>query len=768
MPDKKNNGSACKPPGFRHVLEAALFFGAIGGLADASYIFTRNPDLIAHFTGGLRFLTASFVLNTLALFLYMVVVFAILRPIALLRKWPLELSLAILYMMAALPGGAIITRNLASMLARESLLVAQVKTLFYFLKYSWVLLPVCWAIGVWLARVRVGTSVNVLFGRLTGVALSATAFMLATPWLQQRYLLSRANRLAEVSSGLENVLITVGLFVLAVALLPVFIRIAIRLARLRGGSVLTILWLVVLIVPYVPPMVFAPPVHGTPPSGASLSGRPSNVILVSMDTTRYDDVGFNGSPIVKTPTLDALAGEGVVFDNAITPMPITGPAHLSMLTGLQPDPNVGHGVKSNGIPLPKDVPTLATLLDAAGYRTGAVIGGFPLSRQASGIERGFHYFNDVFDEGLRARFLPDQVWYLTPMKIVKKAFRIKEGLPHGARKSADVVTDQALDWLEKNADKPFFLFVHYFDPHYLYAPKKPFDTMYMPGYDGLYRDKALAYVDLVKEIGSFTEEDFAYYRALYRGDISFVDNEFKRIVDWGDQNNLWENTLLIIVSDHGEGFEHDYYFNHTDRVYDQLIHVPMVIVDPEAGAKGQRVATPVNVSDIYFTVLDFLKVQSPRTVEAMHEGVFGVKSGWDHNLIGLIPGANSGTSEGQGGGWEFVPSQSYSFSAPGELSLGRFFSFRFQDWALIYGPDAQPSLPEYQYFDLIMDPEEMNDIYPGIVRSERKTPDVPEALKLWASMQGSADVSALSPEAYAQLKALGYVQEGGGAQSGAD
>jgi len=762
------NGTEAKLPGFQHMLEAALFIGVIGGISDVSYIFTRSPDIVADLWLGLRFVNAGIFLTTVTMGVYLLLVLLVIRPITRSRKWTQEASLTFLYTLALLPGALIVGKTYAQSMASSSVLVEDVKVLFYFLKYIWIILPICWGMGFWLARMRVTTPPLVLYARFSALIFAVSIFLVMTPYVQQMYLLKQANVYSELGSRVENYLITVGVFALALLIWPLANLLAVKISKERRGALLAIVWVLFMVVPYIPALNAAGRLVGSRPSGAELSGRASNVILVSLDTVRYDDVGFNGSEVVETPTLDALASESIIYDRAITPMPMTGPAHISMLTGLQPDSESGHGVKSNGVVLADDVPTLGTILDESGYSTGAIIGGFPLARRASGIQRGFHYFHDDFQKGLRSRFLPDQVWFLTVAKIFRKVFDIREGLPHGRTKTADDVTDQALGWLEGNSEDPFFLFVHYFDAHWLYAPPPPYDTMYMPEYDGMYKGVALSAGQLQEELGRFEQADFDYMRALYRGEISFIDNELGRLIDWGNAEgrNLWDNTLLIVVSDHGESFEHEYYFNHTDRVYDQLIHIPMIVRSPDEAVNGGRNRTDalVNVSDIFYTVLDFLEVDTPESTEAMHAGILGTNSAWDHNLLDFsLNGSAEGTVET---GWSFIPSQSYSFSAPGEASLGRFFTFRFPDWKLIYGPDAEPYLPLYQYFDLANDPEETRNIYGETDWTAYELPDIPGILASWTALQ-AASAEVMDPQVRAELKALGYIQEGAVAVPGA-
>ncbi|MCX6647518.1 MAG: AmmeMemoRadiSam system radical SAM enzyme [bacterium] len=749
MDQEIKTASGTKLPGILHIIEASLFFGAIGGLADVSYLLTRYPTVSADIPATLRFITAAFLLTSVAMFIFLAIFLAIVIPIAKSKKWNLELSLATLYASAALPASIILTRNIAKLVAEESILVTELRILIYFLKYIWIVIPLCWAIGVWLAGIRVRFERYKLFYRVSAIVLSAGFYLIASISVQQNLLLARANVESQVSAGIENSIITVLIFVVAIILLPILNFIFSFAGKFRNGIALKIFWVLFLIVPFIPPLIIGQSLAGTDLSVVGISEHPYNVILVSLDTVRYDDVGFNGSEIVKTPNLDAVAAESYIFDNAIVPFPMTGPSHISMFTGLQPDSETGHGVKSNGVPLADGIPTLATILNENGYNTGAIIGSSILSRQSCGLERGFNYYNDIFNTSFRARFLPDQIWLLTVSKIFRRLFNIKEGIPQGLTKTADVVTDQAIDWLENNSSDPFFLFVHYYDAHYGYAPPPPFDTMYMPDYHGPFRDNLPDYNTLTQELDTLTDDDIEYFHSLYRGEISFIDQEMKRLLDWGDSNGIWDNTMLIIVSDHGESFEHDYLFSHTDRVYDQLIHVPLIIRYPNPnsasftpGNGGPRIPWLVNVSDIYATVLNYVGIESPREIGDMNANAPGVVENWDHDLIGLSGVEVDEYSTSVAGqeviikqepGWNYVASQAYLFDNPNlpELSMGRFFSFRGPNWHLIYGPEAEPTLPMFQFFNLKSDPEEMNNIYPDHGLSTPGWPGIQSELELW-------------------------------------
>lgn len=759
-----NSGNDFQSPGFRYVLEACAIFGAIGGLADVSCIVSRNPDLSAEFMQALRFFHFGAFLTSIAFLIPISLVFVLTTIFSSRKKLSLVLFLSILYFAGIFIAGLIIIRSFAHLVAKEGVLVEQVNYLFYFLKYLLILVPVSWAAAFWMAQVRVRVPGQLLIARLASFGISSVFYLALTPNFQLDYILGVANQYSKVSAGSESAIITLSIFSGSLLMLGLSWWLFPKVIQAIGSKIFLILWFLFLIFPYIPPIVSRSPVFIQPHSGKEPSGKKHNVILVSLDTVRYDDTGLSGNAIVKTPNLDKIVEEGICYDSAITPMPLTGPAHISMFTGLQPDSGTGHGVKSNGILLPSDIPTLASILNEKGYQTAAIIGGFPLARVSCGLDRGFNYYHDVFNESIRARFLPDQIWNLTISKIVRRLFHVAPYVPHGLTKSAQKVTDEAIKWLENNSDKPFFLFVHYFDAHYPYLPPPPYDSMYMPEYNGPYKDRSIEWSKLLSELPNFTKADFDYFRALYRGEISYIDNEFGRLIEWIKNRDLWNNTLLIVVSDHGESFEHDYYFAHSDRVYESLIRVPLIIKEPGEGRKNARVNVLVNVSDIFYTVLASLDVKPPASPSEMHADVIGAKPQWDHNLLGLHADGVINQSDEYAGqsandtGWDFITSQSYSFDAPGELSLGRFFSFRFPDWKLIYGPDAAPRLPEYQYFKLDSDPDETRILDWTKEKDAEAIGLFAEILREWAESQGDLGEFVMDPSVRAQLEALSYIQ----------
>jgi len=279
---------------------------------------------------------------------------------------------------------------------------------------------------------------------------------------------------------------------------------------------------------------------GAPPAAA-----PPNVLLVTIDTLRADHVGAYGYHAGRTETLDRLAREGVLLEDAVVQVPQTRPSHASLLTGLQP---YQHGIRDNfSAPLDASHPTLATLLERQGYATAGFVGAYPVSRD-SGLDRGFDFFDDPFTGapggGLR--------------------------LEQSAR-PAGAVVDAALAWLEKTSDRPFFAWVHVFDPHAPYEPPAPF------------------------------KERFA--SAPYDGEVAYADQQIGRLLDWLDRSGQAARTLVVVTSDHGEGLGEHGEDEHQLFVYDSTLRVPLLLRWPGRLPAGARVAGQFRSVDLVPTLL---------------------------------------------------------------------------------------------------------------------------------------------------------------------
>jgi arylsulfatase A-like enzyme/thioredoxin-like negative regulator of GroEL len=292
-----------------------------------------------------------------------------------------------------------------------------------------------------------------------------------------------------------------------------------------------------------------------------LSGlRGANMLLVTLDTTRADHVGCYGYAGAETPALDALARDGVVFEQCITPTAFTLPSHSSIMTGMYPP---FHGVRVNGGAALADVhSTLAERLAAGGYRCGAFVGAFVLDGRW-GLGQGFDHYDDEFEIG------PDQRLDLVSVQ-----------------RPADQVVDAAVDWLATESDQPFFTWVHLYDPHTPYEPPEPYRSRFEHG--GL--------------------------RTLYDGEIAFADSQVGRLLDWMDTRGLAGDTIVVVVGDHGEGLGSHGESYHGYYIYDYAVRVPLLIRLPISGFAGVRVSAQVRTIDLLPTVLDLLGVQLPEPV----------------------------------------------------------------------------------------------------------------------------------------------------------
>jgi choline-sulfatase len=289
---------------------------------------------------------------------------------------------------------------------------------------------------------------------------------------------------------------------------------------------------------------------------AAGSARP-DVLFITIDTLRADHLGAYGHATAVTPTLDALAARGVRFPTAIAHVPLTGPSHASMLTGLTP---IGHGVRDNGgYVVPAEVKTAAEEFARAGYRTAAFVSGFPLDRRF-GFNRGFATYDDHLPRGNDPRRTP----YV--------------------ERSADATTDAALRWLgaAPASPAPFFLWLHYYDPH---APYEP------PG-------------DLA-----------ARFRAApYDGEVAFVDAQIGRLLRDLEGRGTLARTLILATADHGEGLGEHGEGTHGLFVYDSTLKVPWIMAGPgvRAGAVPSTVARGI---DVLPTLLDHAGLPIPDGLE---------------------------------------------------------------------------------------------------------------------------------------------------------
>ena len=417
-------------------------------------------------------------------------------------------------------------------------------------------------------------------------------------------------------------------------------------------------------------------------------------MVVTFDTTRADHLGPYGhdrvspprSPqgdVAHTPTLDRLAAEGVVFEQAIAPIPITLPSHSSLMTGKVP---FAHGVRDNGLfALGEEQTTLAEILRDNGYRTAAAVGSFPLTAQF-GIGQGFELFDDRvagrYEDLYGDRVFPKDRFFFDE----RRAARVNEAV---------------LPWLEETGAEPFFLWVHYFDPHHPHEPPAPYDQLYA--------------------------------HDPYLGEIAYADESLGTLLYHLERLGVAERTLVVFTADHGEGRgEHDE-STHSLLAYQSTLHVPLIVRGPDIG-KGLRVAQRVGTIDVLPTVLDLLGIAAPADVQG----------------ASLRPFLNGGSPVELSRRALYAETLSPRFTR----QWGELRALYAGDLKYVHGP--RPEL-----FDLATDPDELHDL---MAERPDDAAKLRAELERYLAEHAVADLDAsvaVDDETARRLEALGYLQASG-------
>jgi len=407
-------------------------------------------------------------------------------------------------------------------------------------------------------------------------------------------------------------------------------------------------------------------------SGMAQSRRGApNIILITVDTLRADRLGCYGSKTVTTPAMDSLARDGVVFERALSQVPLTFPSHAAILTGTYP---AYTGVQDfTSPPLGPEFRTLAESLKANGYATGAVVSSFVLDR-SWGVARGFDFYDDAF--------LGTSFFEKDPALVERPA---KESVDH------------ALAWLERTRRRPFFLWLHLYDPHSPYRPPEPFRAQYQG--------------------------------RLYDGEIAYADHELGRLMDWLRSHRLYAGTLVVLVSDHGESLGEHGEREHGFFIYNSTTHVPLIL-KPQNGSflRPSRRTDPVETIAVAPTLLAIAGIRDPIQKQFQAEGLFAGSAGK------FEPMAYSET---------FYPFSSFGWNPLRSLESGRYHYIE---------------APRAEFYDLQSDPEEKHNLageQPAVSAVLKEK--LGELLARHAAPQKAAANPGLSPETIEKLRALGYV-----------
>jgi arylsulfatase A-like enzyme/Tfp pilus assembly protein PilF len=426
-------------------------------------------------------------------------------------------------------------------------------------------------------------------------------------------------------------------------------------------------------------------------AAAQTPAKPAlNVVLITIDTLRADHVGCYGYKQIKTPNIDGLAADGARFERAFAVVPVTLPSHTSMLTGTYPMLSGMHDFSGNKLsPLQ---PTLASVLKQAGYQTGAVIAAAVLDSRF-GLNQGFDFYYDHFDFN-----------------------RLDEANLDQMERPGNVVADVALDWLEKdwlakNSQKKFFLWMHLYDPHFPYLPHEPYSR--------------------------------EYAAQPYDGEIAFADEQVGRLLRFLKEKGIYQNTVIVLCGDHGESLGEHGEKTHGFFIYNATMHVPLIIRLPE-NAAARTIADPVSLVDLMPTVLGAVGLEVPSQVQG-RSLLPQLRDGRDHDDL---------HHDDQAGrdrvlyGETFLPRLHFNWS---ELRGSENTKYHFID------------APRPELYDLAKDPGEVHNLFAEKKAvSEEMRAKLAGMIRDYSAGKELAEKTGLDPDLMERLKALGYAGFSGG------
>jgi arylsulfatase A-like enzyme len=313
-----------------------------------------------------------------------------------------------------------------------------------------------------------------------------------------------------------------------------------------------------------------------------------NVLLIVLDTVRAQSLSLYNYARPTTPQLEQLATTGVTFERALSTAPWTLPAHASMFTGRFP-----HELSADWLmPLEVTSPTLAEVFNEHGYVTAGFVANLIYGKKETGLARGFVHYKD-FPTSIG--MVVESSWLTSG---IRRSILWIIGIPWDPayRKNAAQVNEEFLRWLSRKNQRPFFVFLNYFDAHLPYVPPKPFDAKFE--LEGAQTHRSLQQERSPRAIQARLD--------AYEGAIAYLDHHFGLLINELRKRELLENTLIIITSDHGELIGEHGLFEHGNSLYRPLLHIPLLISFPRRVPHGIRVREPVVLRDLPTTVADLV------------------------------------------------------------------------------------------------------------------------------------------------------------------
>ena len=462
------------------------------------------------------------------------------------------------------------------------------------------------------------------------------------------------------------------------------------------------------------------------------AGARPNVLVIVMDTVRADHLSLYGYERDTSPNLKALAQDSVVYTRAQSAADITLTSHASLFTGMYPS---WHGAyckepdAAYGRPVQKDVPTLAELLRAQGYTTLGVAANLYM-RSAFGLDRGFQEFRierpvPLLSDENRCQ-LRRQMRRLLNLAIDTAQF-------DRLNSNAEEIDDQFLttldDRLQAAGQAPFFGFINYMDAHFPYIPPSPWDRKFPGKSSTLSKDTLEADQYVIAKGETIPAEYQPYCISQYDGGIAFIDAQIGRIVAGLKQRGLYDNTMIVVTSDHGEAFGERHNVEHGNSPYQNLLHVALLVKYPK-GAHTGRVESPVSLIDVAPTVLQ--------------------------QTGAAVPGTMQGRSLLDASGPAQIFSETFHCQVIQSVACDGCGARAVVAWPYKYIAFLQG---RRQLFNIESDPNENRELS-GTMAAE--VSDLGQAVTAWGKTipKQSVQQMKLSPDEMKRLKSLGYV--GGG------
>ncbi|MFN0149401.1 MAG: sulfatase [bacterium] len=435
-----------------------------------------------------------------------------------------------------------------------------------------------------------------------------------------------------------------------------------------------------------------------------------NVILISIDSLRGDRLGCYGYPRPVSPTLDRLAREGVLFSDVISQSSWTLPAHISLLTSQY---GYRHGVNDEKDRHDPGLTTLAEAFGAGGYVTAAIVSG-PLLRREFGLAEGFDHFDESAAE--------------------KRARESHTAL-------AGPKTNRAiLSFLDSTPSKPLFLFLHYWDVHYDYAPPAPYARLF--GHDSL---SSRSFSDFIRDKtinASLDEHDRAQLAALYDGEVRYTDHLIDAALSALRDRGYLEHAIVAVTSDHGDEFFEHGAKGHQNTLYDEVIRIPLILWFGDGAHAGHVIGERVELIDVYPTLL------------AAAGLAFDAESIDGRDLAPALGGAKHAAREPFGTGRPRISEtltkdRATTMSSRVPLEAIELDGRKLHVW--------RNQAARRELFDLRSDPAEAHDVY----AAQRAGADALEALLTQrvasAGAASAADTASLDPATVEELRSLGYI-----------